>query len=274
MTDRQTVCLHADSNGDVWSLQAGKGIVKPKFDVLPASDFWVVGFPSNYAILTELYFDTVRRYSANEKNLSSIYVGSVFPWRHFDCKSKDFLYDVVAVPPAKRQASHWHLLDDASISTYLLAKSLYDASYDMAEVAWQNHCLAPVFSRLGCDADLDPAMFLVADILDPRWFMSANGSFKALERYFGLQKKSHRLADAKFFMLSDAVKAIPSNSFLHAEAEARNPRDKLFALPRLFLHFFVRHWLSSQTRLSFFDPSLFFKSQKAKQMYMDIFDPQ
>lgn len=271
MTKKPVICLHTDSSGDIWSLQSGKDIVRPKFDTLPTADYWVVGFPANYWVLTELYFETVRRYKVNNLDLSNVYVGSTLPWQPTVAESKFFLYDLAVVPACKRQSFQWHLLDGNSINTYLLARGMYDNVPEVVDVAWQDHCLAPVFSSLGCDLHLDPAMHFVATLVDPRWYIPPSGSLKNIERFFGLKSISCELTAGRFNLLSDVLKALPSDSFLHVETKARKGKDKFFELARLFLHFIVRHWLSFQTRLGFFDSNLFFKSDKAKKMYLSAF---
>lgn len=268
MTNRPIICLHADSDGDIWSLQAGKDIVKPKFNTLPTADYWIVGFPCNYTILTELYFETARRYKVDPDDLSRIYVGSTLPWQDSIATSKYFLYDFAVIPPCKRQSCHWHLLDDSSINTYLLARGLYDNIPEAVEIAWQDHGLSPLFSALSSNWNIDPALHLIATLVDPRWFISDSGNLQKLERYFGL-KTNPTMAEAnRFRVLHDALKVVPANNFLHVEAKARKSKDKLFELSRLFLHFVVRHWLSFQTRLPFFDRDIFFTSHQAKQMYL------
>ena len=268
MTNRPIICLHADSNGDIWSLQAGKDVVKPKFNELPAADYWVVGFPENYAILTELYFDTVRRYKVKPDNLSHVYVGSTFPWLNSIAKSKYFLYDLAVIPSCKRQSCHWHLLDDNSINTYLLARGFYDNIPEAVEIAWQDHCLSPIFSALGSNWSLDPAMHFIVTLVEPRWLIPPNGSLQRIERYFGLKANPSEAERNRFRVLHDALKVVPTNNFLYVEAKARKVNNKIFELARLFLHFVVRHWLSFQTKLEFFDEDVFFKSQQATQMYL------
>jgi len=268
MTTKPLICLHADSNGDIWSLQAGKDIAKPKFDELPAADYWVVGFPANYAVLTELYFDTVRRYKVKADNLSRVYVGSTLPWSSSLAMSKYFLYDLAVVPSCKRQSCNWHLLDDNSINTYLLARGMYENIPEAVDIAWQDHCLAPVFSALGSDWNLDPAMHFVATLVEPRWLIPNYGGLQRIERYFGLKTNPNDAECNRLIVLHDALKVVPTDNFLHVEAKARVSKNKLFELSRLFLHFVVRHWLSFQTKLEFFDADIFFKSHQAKKMYL------
>lgn len=271
MTNRQNICVHADSEGNIWSLRPGQDI--KAFDVTnaPVADYFVVGFPENYLAITELFYELSTKQKIQKDEISNIYVGSVFPWKKSIHESKYFLYELITLPSCKKQFADWHRLNEKSIDSYLVARGLYHQVPEITEIAWQDHCLYSVFNEIGAPEINSCAKQFVSDVVDPRWFVDAKGRLNSLKRYFGfgigLDEPSYFRQDMLFSLYGCLLK----DSFLVQEAKTRIKEKNYCDVTSLCLNFVARYWLSHQTSIKFFDADVFFTDRKAKRAYLKKF---
>ncbi len=281
-----TVCLHADSNKGIWTVQQGE---PPTFlgEVLPAkllaANYRVLGVPDNYDLITSV-FPCLQQTDAE----GTLLVGSPAICKHYqDLSTEDVLICMTSLNVHDNLVHRWHGVSGKVFNTYLLLRFFKEEHFsDVVSLIFNQHCLRKYFEFMDADSSLT-AVEVISEIVDPRWFINLEKPFKLskIESYFGL--KSNRLLkalkDDKLFpknpdrikrplVLLNFVNSLADSSFLKDEAKDIGNEDaKLLFMCKKALQFIVRNWLVELGMPGYFDPHKFFNNPKQIQDYKNKF---
>jgi hypothetical protein len=265
MTTNNSICLHVDPKGQIWGLRTGNKAQKHRLSDLVSGDVFVVGSESNYGLITDLHF---KRSSNQDLN---VYVGSPFLWNKSFLESEFFLYNLVSIPVYKRQSPHWHKLNPDLGLSLTIAKAFRENEIELASTLAQVHHARKAFYFLGIKDDVAVFSF-ISEIINPKWFQSADGKIVGLDRFFGFKNASLAQVGHRFDLLLHIFEQLPADSFLHKEATKRNSRNEDLTACYLMLHFVFRHWLANDTKCFEFEPDMFFKTKKSKEHYINCYE--
>ena len=284
--NQPTVCLHADSNKGIWTVQQGEpptflGEVLPA--KLPTANYRVLGVPDNYDLIT-----SVHPCLQQQDSDSTLLVGSPSICKNYqDLSAEDVLICMTSLNVHDNLSHRWHFMSGKVFNTYLLLKFFREEHFsDLVSLIFNQHCLRKYFEFLGADSSLT-AVEVISEIVDPRWFINLEKPFKLskIESYFGL--KSNRLIQAlkddrlvpknpdkvkRPLVLLNFVNSLADSSFLKADAKDFGSQEaRLVFMCRKALHFIVRNWLVELGVPGYFNPNKFFSSPKQIQDYKNKF---
>lgn len=273
---KDLICLHTRGKGDYWYIDSS-GSFSP-FDKLytevslEPGDYRVIGCPSNYRLITELY----SRLSQQEVE-AKVYVGSVRVGNKRKATPAEALNCLAVLRVHDALPNRWHAVTSQSFNNYLLLRANTEEGFsNLVEAVFKHHCMAKHFEFAGIPKIY--AIKLVSMIVDPRWLLSASRPLRMqpFEAYFGLTPayfekawkagfqevptaKSIRTA----FLISTGS-ALDAGSFIReswtpAESDKypQNMQDTRHACKRL-LGYLVRNWLKELGLEGYFDPGVFF----------------
>lgn len=273
---KDLICLHTGGKGDYWHVDSS-GSFAP-FDKLyteaslEPGDYRVIGCPSNYRLITELY----SRLSQQEVK-AWVRVGSDRVGTNHKATLEEALNCLTVLRVHDALPNRWHTVTSQSFNNYLLLRANNEEGFsDLVETVFKHHCMAKHFEFAGIPKSY--AIRLVSLIVDPRWFLSVSRPLRMqpFEAYFGLtpayfekawEAGFHKVPTAKSVRTSfliNTVSVLDEESFIResgAPAESdkypRNMQGMRYACKRL-LGYLVRNWLKELGLEGYFDPDVFF----------------
>lgn len=275
---REHTCLHADASGLVWGMLAqGKGqpVQSSELEeVLRSGTYRIIGVPDNYRLITELYNSLIQR------NLrSKIWIGSPEICPHRNCTPRQLLSCLSVLGVHDNLHHRWHALTSKTYNNYLLLRAFREEGLsDLTQHIYSSHCLRPFFDFLGL-YDAQRAVSLIAQIVDPRWFLNPRRPHRMsrLESYFGLlptqfSRRSSAPQQQRFQSLQAVLSALSPTSFLRQEVpQGLDTESGQLRGCRLLLGFLARNWLAKLIPLEHFDPDRFFSHSAGRAEYNRLF---
>lgn len=277
---RDLTCLHTDDSGVCWYINTEGGL--QTYDKLQSAVglrsgvYRVLGCPTNYRLITELY-SRLSRQEADAK----VYVASPRVGKGKKATAAEALSCISVLHVHDSLSQHWHAVTSTSFNNYLLLSSFKEEGFtDLVTTVYGHHCLSKHFEFIGVPFMF--AMQLIYLIVDPRWFLSTTrpARMQSVEAYFGLTpaafrkswdagvSKKYSKASVRSAFLLDAVSHIDSDSFIHTRtAGIKDETERVRQACKLMLGYIVRNWLEELGLPGYFDADKFFINQVYRQEY-------
>jgi len=276
-------CLHTDEDGIYWYINSkGSCEVFDKFQAVHSfrnGVYRVLGCPSNYRLITELY----SRLSRQDAD-ACVYVGSSAVCDKRRSTVEEALSCISALRVHDNLSHQWHALNSTSFNNYLLLRAYEEEGFsDLVSTVFNHHCLYRHFEFAG--VPLHFAIQLISLIVDPRWFIHTNRPFRMqpLESYFGLTPTAFskawnaRLgskfsaATARAVFLLSAVQELDKHSFVSGEKKDGSPERQARHSCKILLSYVARNWLEALGLDGYFDHKKFFRRLSHQHEYQGRF---
>lgn len=269
---QELTCLHTAQDGQIWSVNSdGNPQIYPHLGnpaMVRAGTYLALGCPENYRLITQLYS------TLNQKDDAYCFlVGSPAACKGHNQNVAQVLSRLSSLSVQGSLVNCWHRADGKIFNTLLLLQYFHlEGVNDLVRNVFDHNCLQRSFDFMGLDS-LELAVQLMAEIVDPRWFLNPKRphSLSRIESYFGLKPAQFRKAcgpalipatanHRRALLLLDIVKELPKDRFVETETrQIENENVRKVAMCRRVLGFIVRSWLTELQLPGYFDPGKFFK---------------
>ena len=187
MDHEATLLLQSDAESQVWTFDWYGKVVRVddvrSIDLRSRIACRIVGTSDNYGLIVRLW-NRLR----SENTTFAVHIGERGILTE-GSTVEDSLYRLSSLYVHHNLPSMWHRLDDMTYATYLLL-SLRQRGVDQSivDLAWNNHPVRRWLLSKGV-VDKSVGQSLIADIVDPRWFVNVSraSDMSRLELYFGLR---------------------------------------------------------------------------------------
>lgn len=281
----QITCLHGLDGKVLYATSQGSSALltdtQLKLILCQFGVYRVMAVPENYRLITEVHSSLV-----GKTLKSQLLIGSPLLCRQRKWTAEQVLNCLSVLSVHDCLSNTWHSMDSNLYNNYLLLRAYAEEGVsDLVKNIYKHHCLKPVFDFMGLKG-IEKAITLISLIVDPRWYINPDRPyrFSGFERHFGLLPRQFEQAwkgllpvDStdrfyRTYCLTGIVMEMDRHNFVLQDLETGpdGPNMMLKACRRV-LAFVVRNWLTSLTRLPYFDPNVFFKQADARNAYLQRF---
>lgn len=292
--------VHTDPEGIIWCGQhevgarctgytASEFVTKNVFKTAPAVR--VMGSSANIKLLLTMYEKHKSALAPTERR---IWIASplLCSTSQLRLNPEEVLYRLWQSDTTARVSARWHSMKSADFNSYLLRSTIEGGSKlqgvtDKAKVIFQYHPAFGALSFFG-STGIQPAMSLLATILDPRWFVHEGrpNRMSRLFKFLGLTQANFEpyITNDKGRNWDKSRLVLNSWSNLRdREVDYTSPLSFLWRIYRYhgggsrgtlraseeFVRFIVLHWLEglNPAKRKLFDPVLFFKTDEEVDAY-------
>lgn len=302
-TDENTIRLHTDIFGSVWF---SRGIDAPQCSGKPVDTFTLSPMCSKYSAVfrllgvaqnAELLCTLFLRVRQREIHAIEIAGPNVISNNITTLSPQQVVMKMsgLRVPAS---CGGWHEMTAADYNVYALAARFLRNNYVLdapAHIHFASHPLAKLLAFIPTLSEADAA-WLMATIIDPRWFVDRRHveALKNIFFYLGLtpavQKRvsdqKHLLAKSRELRCARVLGAWKSRDIPPEEIDLQNPANFLYRIwaaagggakgdlraSQAFVHYAVSNWFTTTTKRGgaqdgLFAPNLYFKTPTEQAAY-------